>query len=142
MRWGILGVGEKLWIRSEEGKSLVRHLNVLVVDDDPSIRRLLRSALSVEEGFGEIREAVNGRDALRVCRVFTPDVVLLDNWMPGSDGATTAARLRELHPNARIVAFSGVIEGKPDWADAFVTKGESEGVDTVIDLARSAAAAG
>jgi chemotaxis response regulator CheB len=142
VRWGILGVGEKLWIRSEEGKSLVRHLNVLVVDDDPSIRRLLRSALSVEEGFGEIREAVNGRDALRVCRVFTPDVVLLDNWMPGSDGATTAAQLRELHPNARIVVFSGVIEGKPDWADAFVTKGESEGVDTVIDLARSAAAAG
>jgi chemotaxis response regulator CheB len=119
---------------------LVRRLNVLVVDDDPSIRSLLRSALSVEDDFGEVREAVNGHDAVRVCGDFEPDVVLLDNWMPVSDGASTAARLRELHPEARIVAFSGVIEGKPEWADAFVTKGEGDGLDTVIDLARTAAA--
>jgi two-component system chemotaxis response regulator CheB len=121
--------------------SSVRALNVLIVDDDPSIRALLRSALSVEEDFGDIREAVNGRDAVWICGEFTPDVILLDNWMPGSDGETTAARIRKLHPNARIVAFSGVIEGKPEWADAFVTKGESEGVDTVIDLARGTATA-
>jgi chemotaxis response regulator CheB len=120
---------------------LERPLNVLVVDDDPSIRALLRSALSVEDDFGEVREAVNGRDAVRVCGEFTPDVIFLDNWMPASDGATTAAQLRKLHPGARIVAFSGVIEGKPEWADAFVTKGETEGVDTVIDLARGTAEA-
>lgn len=108
----------------------------MLVDDDPSIRSLLRTALSVEDGFGEVREAVNGRDAIRVCRDFAPDVILLDNWMPVSDGASTAARLRELHPHARIVAFSGVIEGKPEWADAFVIKGESDELHTVIDLAR------
>ena len=119
----------------------MRALNVLLVDDDPSIRALLRSALSVEDDFGEVREAVNGREAVRICTEFTPDVILLDNWMPASDGASTAARIKELHPDARIVAFSGVIEGKPEWADAYVTKGESAEVDTVIDLARGTATA-
>jgi chemotaxis response regulator CheB len=134
---GILGAGEKLWKRS-----LVRPLNVLLVDDDPSIRALLRNALSVEEDFGEVREAINGRDAIKVCEDFTPDVVLLDHWMPASDGASTAARLKQLYPNARVVAFSGVIEGKPEWADAFVTKGDADEIDAVIDLARNGAAAG
>jgi chemotaxis response regulator CheB len=117
---------------------LLRQVNVLLVDDDPSIRNLLRTALSVEEGFGEVREAVDGRDALRVCEDFRPDVILLDYWLPRMDGAKTAAQIKELHPDARIVAFSGVVEGKPEWADDFVTKGRTRGLERVIDLARGA----
>jgi hypothetical protein len=53
------------------------------------------------------------------------------------DGRATAARIKELYPDARIVVFSGVVESKPEWADACVVKGRSAGVDMLIDLARS-----
>jgi chemotaxis response regulator CheB len=117
----------------------MKRLNVLVVDDDPSIRMLLRIAFTVEEGFGEVREAADGAEAVRVCGEFRPDVVLLDFWMPAMDGDTAAARIKELHPSARIVAFSGVIEGKPEWADDFVVKGRVPGLDSLIKYARGAA---
>ncbi len=117
----------------------MKPLNVLVVDDDPSIRLLLRIAFTVEDGFGEVREAVDGADAVRVCEEFRPDVVLLDYWMPTMDGGAAAVRIKEMHPVARIVAFSGVIEGKPEWADEFVVKGRAPGLDSLIKYARGAA---
>jgi YesN/AraC family two-component response regulator len=113
-------------------------LKVLLIDDDDSIRSLLRAALSVEDGFGEVREASNGWDALSIATEFEPDVILLDYWMPAMDGSETAEVLRSLHPDARIVAFSGVLESKPEWADEYVVKGRSPGIDRVIDLARGA----
>jgi YesN/AraC family two-component response regulator len=112
-------------------------VNVLLVDDDPSVRRLLKVALSLEEGFGEVREACGGADALRVCTEFKPDVIFLDFSMPEMDGRVTAARIKDVYPDARIVVFSGVVESKPEWADACVVKGRSAGVDMLIDLARS-----
>jgi YesN/AraC family two-component response regulator len=115
----------------------VGSVNVLLVDDDASVRRLLKVALSLEEGFGEVREACGGADALRVCTEFKPDVIFLDFWMPEMDGRATATRIKELYPDARIVVFSGVVESKPEWADACVVKGRSSGVDMLIDLARS-----
>jgi len=111
-------------------------LKVLLIDDDDSIRSLLRAVLSVEEGFGEVREASNGWDALSIASEFEPDVILLDYWMPSMDGRQTAEVLRSLHPAARIVAFSGVLESKPDWADDYVVKGHSPGIERIIDLAR------
>lgn len=106
----------------EDEKGL-KDVKVLLVDDDRSIRNLLRIALSVEEGIGEVREATDGSDALRVLDDFKPDVILLDYWMPRMDGGRVAPLIREKHPDVRIVAFSGVLEERPIWADAFYTKG-------------------
>lgn len=106
-----------------EDKKGLKDVKVLLVDDDRSIRNLLRIALSVEEGIGEVREATDGSDALRVLDDFKPDVILLDYWMPRMDGARVAPLIREKHPDVRIVAFSGVLEERPIWADAFYTKG-------------------
>lgn len=109
-------------------------LKVLVVDDDRSIRSLLRIAFSVEDGIGEVREAEGGAQALSVCEEFSPDVIFLDYWMPAMDGDVVASRLREMHPDARIVAFSGVLEAKPEWADQFYVKGDLPDIERVIDI--------
>jgi chemotaxis response regulator CheB len=98
-------------------------LKVLVVDDDDSVRNVLTIALSVEDEVGEVRTANDGNDAVRVCSEFRPDVVVLDYEMPEMDGKTAASHIRRLHPAARIVAFSGVLEGKPEWADDYLLKG-------------------
>jgi CheY-like chemotaxis protein len=98
-------------------------LKVLVVDDDDSVRNVLTIALSVEDGVGEVRTANDGNDALRVCSEFHPDVVVLDYEMPEMDGGTAATHIRAIYPDARIVAFSGVLEKKPEWADDYLLKG-------------------
>ena len=112
-------------------------LKILLVDDDRAIRSLLRIAFSVEDGVGEVVEAVDGLDALKRCETFAPDLVFLDYWMPSLDGAHTAAAIRERYPHTRIVAFSGVLDEKPEWADDLYIKGDLPDLELVIDLTRS-----
>ena len=57
-----------------------KHFRVLVVDDDPSIRRMIVAALK-RDGYSFL-EAANGRDALDIMRSEHPDVVVLDLMMP------------------------------------------------------------
>ncbi|HKU88841.1 MAG TPA: response regulator, partial [Steroidobacteraceae bacterium] len=58
---------------------------VLIVDDEPPARALLRSMLAEFEGFEVTAEAENGRRALEICDQQPPDIVLLDVRMPGID---------------------------------------------------------
>jgi CheY-like chemotaxis protein len=109
---------------------------VLVADDDESIRRFLRVALCHESGVGEVREAINGSDAVRICRDWAPDVVLLDYWMPVLDGGGAARAIRLDNPHVRIVAFSGVLQGTPEWADHSFLKGEPPDLELVVRLGR------
>ena len=113
-------------------------VNVLLVDDDDTIRQMLRIALGVQDGVGEVLEASDGREALEACKLFVPDLILLDYWMPTMDGATAAPILREMAPQAQIVAFSGVLDRKPQWADEWVLKGEMPDLEVLIDLCHAA----
>ena len=106
---------------------------VLVVDDDPSIRELLSTALE-EDGY-EVVPAVNGQDALAVCERWRPDVIVLDLMMPVMDGWTFAKRLRErdeipivvlsaatdLARHAKTIGAAAVI-GKPFDLDQLLPK--------------------
>jgi CheY-like chemotaxis protein len=111
-----------------------RLLRVLLVDDDVHIRKLLRTALRLESEDLELQEAETGTDAVRLARDFNPDVIILDYWLPGMDGETTARSIREVRPTARIISFSGVIEKKPDWADAHYVKGQLPDLERIIRL--------
>jgi len=65
---------------------------VLVVDDEPPIRRLLRTTLAVEEH--RVLEAETGAEALRLARHHRPDIVILDLGLPDIDGLEVIRRLR------------------------------------------------
>ena len=68
-------------------------MRVLIVDDSPIVRMLLRSVM---EGSGlQVREAADGEQALRVLASFTPDIITMDVHMPGMDGYETTARILE-----------------------------------------------
>ncbi len=116
----------------------MRPVNVLIADDDAGIRTFLRVALRHEDGVGEVREVANGSDAVAMCREWTPDVVVLDYWMPELDGSCAARAIRLDNPNVRIVAFSGVLQGTPEWADHSFLKGEVPDLQTVVRLGRDA----
>lgn len=64
----------------------------LVVDDDPSVRALIRMILE-DEGY-EVRMARDGADALRQLSRWQPDVMLLDLMMPNMDGWTLCSQMR------------------------------------------------
>jgi CheY-like chemotaxis protein len=67
---------------------------VLVVDDDDHIREVATLALEVVGGW-RVTSTSSGEDAARIASDEHPDAVLLDVMMPGVDGPSTLARLRE-----------------------------------------------
>jgi two-component system, OmpR family, response regulator len=67
-------------------------VKVLIVDDEPDIRRIARLSL-VRIGGMEVIEAANGDEALHQARGESPDAILLDVMMPGRDGPSTLAAL-------------------------------------------------
>lgn len=111
-------------------------VNILLVDDNDAVRLILRIILSIEDEIGEVREAADGEAAVKVCDDFRPDVVLLDYWMPEMDGGTAAIQIRSKHPGARIVAYSAVLDRKPEWADEFFVKDDIPDPEYLVDLAR------
>ena len=80
--------------------------SVLIVDDEPNIRRMV-GALLAAEGY-EVRDAPDGASGLARAQESEPDVLLLDLMMPGElDGIATLARLRESVPDVPVVMMSG-----------------------------------
>ena len=80
---------------------------VLVVDDDPDYRLLVRLALAPASGFEVVAEAGDGAAAVVAAQREQPDVVLLDCRMPGTDAFDALPGLRAAAPEARIVLVSG-----------------------------------
>ena len=101
-------------------------INLLVVDDEPGIRRVLRTSL-VSTGFA-IEEASDGEAALGKFRRSPSHLVLLDINMPGMGGIETCRRIRRLAPDTGIVMISvrGQEEDKVQaleaGADDYITK--------------------
>jgi two-component system nitrogen regulation response regulator NtrX len=80
--------------------------SVLIVDDEPNIRRMV-SALLTSEGF-EVRDAADGAAGLARADEFEPDLVLLDLMIPGAmDGMAVLERLRERMPELPVIMMSG-----------------------------------
>lgn len=82
---------------------------VLVIDDLPFMRSLLRDVLS-NAGFTVVAEAADGRQGMVAYARHEPDVVLLDITMPIMDGITALKRIMELDPQARVVMCSSLGE--------------------------------
>lgn len=98
---------------------------ILVVDDEPQIRRIMRTTLT---GAGyEVDDAKTGEESLEKVREFHPDLVLLDFNMPGT-GGLAACRAIRAHSGAAIImltvrnAESDKVEALDAGADDFVTK--------------------
>jgi len=82
---------------------------VLVVNDDPRIRRLYRDAL--EEGGYRVLEAEGADAALEVLDTKGADLAILDIRMPDAQGLELVSRLRATHPRLPIILCSAVAPG-------------------------------
>ena len=73
---------------------------VLYVEDDTDIRTIALMALETV-GALQVRACASGAEAIEAAPGFGPDLLLLDVMMPGMDGMTTLARLREIPATAK-----------------------------------------
>jgi two-component system KDP operon response regulator KdpE len=99
---------------------------VLVIDDEPPIRRLLRTSLSAN-GF-QVLEAANGRDGLAAIEAQKPEIIVLDLGLPDIDGLDIIRTLRAAGNKTPIVVLSSrgeeriKVEALDAGADDYVTK--------------------
>ncbi|MAB73080.1 MAG: regulator [Planctomycetaceae bacterium] len=102
---------------------------ILVVDDDPSIVRIIGEMLEREDRF-EVRTASTGYDAGMMTREFRPNVILLDYMLPDVNGNVVCQRIKADPDLAdtRVVIISGVVRQEEiddlmaAGADAFIPK--------------------
>ena len=85
-----------------------RRLRILVVDDEPDIRKLLEVQLMVLGHFEVVGGAGEGAEALELVRATQPDAVVMDLLMPGVNGFQAIDVLQRESPGMGIVAYSGV----------------------------------
>lgn len=103
-------------------------IRVLVVDDDPAIRKLLDLSLSLE-GM-EITSAEDGVAGFQAARQLHPDVILLDVMMPGMSGIDVLKRIRQDSElgDSRVILVTAKAADADAWAgwcsgaDSYVTK--------------------
>jgi len=83
-------------------------VSVLVIDDDPDVRRFIAAALE-EQGY-RVRQANDGREGLAAIEREVPDLVVLDFIMPGMSGADVAKQILKKRPEQPILFVSGYSE--------------------------------
>ncbi|MEM7676100.1 MAG: response regulator [Myxococcota bacterium] len=85
-------------------------MRILVVDDAHVERAVLRSMLE-QEHFEVVGEASTGVQAVELFRSLRPDVALVDLLLPQMSGIEVARAILTLHPNASLIAVSGLSQG-------------------------------
>lgn len=95
-------------VQVEEGRRTPEEalrLRVIIADDDPMTRRVLRDGLQ-QAGIVVIAEAGSGREAVELVAHYEPDVLLMDVVMPGMDGVAATKQVREVAPGTKVVVLT------------------------------------
>jgi len=89
-----------------------RPITVVVCDDVPDMRMLVRLTLEEDANVQVVGEAGDGRTGIEEIKRLQPDVVVLDLSMPELDGLEVIPVIHEIAPKTQIVIFSGFEESK------------------------------
>jgi CheY-like chemotaxis protein len=79
-------------------------VHVLIVDDEPDVRALFRTAFELEGAT--VDEAGDGDECLACAALHAPDLVVLDLWMPNRNGFATLPELRRSHPTCPVLVVT------------------------------------
>jgi len=118
-------------------------IRILIVDDQALFREGLKTLLSVQSDFEIVGEVENGQEALRMVLQHKPHVVLMDLRMPVMDGVTATRRLKENHPDSRVLVLTtfdddeDIFEGLRAGAVGYLLKDVSS--EKLFEAVRAAA---
>ena len=85
---------------------------VLIVDDLPEVRVLVRTRLRLSDGMDIVGEAESGTTAVQMARDLRPDAVVLDLKVPGVAGRSLFSAVTEASPSSRVVVFTAYEEDR------------------------------
>lgn len=88
----------------------MRHITVLLVDDQQVIRESLRSRLNAEADLALVGEAKDGLQAVTMAAKFCPDVIIMDISMPRLNGLEAMERILKMRPATRVLILSAHID--------------------------------
>jgi CheY-like chemotaxis protein/HPt (histidine-containing phosphotransfer) domain-containing protein len=100
---------------------MIRH-RILVVEDEADVRKVVELALARDPELS-VRTCASGREGLAEAAAWSPDLVLLDVMMPGMDGPTTLAHLRDNPATAEIPVVFLTARARPAELAHFVSLG-------------------
>ena len=101
---------------------------VLVIDDSPSMRRIIKDMINSIDEFEVIAQAIDAYDAREKIKQYEPDLVTIDINMPKMDGVTFLRNLMRLHPMPAVVISGEGVRGNDifdDGAVGFIPKPEN-----------------
>ena len=81
-------------------------ISIFIADDQPEVRQALRRGFERDGRLEIVGESEDGVAALREIAILSPDVVILDLAMPGTDGLAVLPGIREASPNTKVIVFS------------------------------------
>lgn len=83
-------------------------ISLMIVDDHPMVREGLAAMLESEHDFVVSALAATGEEAVAIGKMAKPDIVMSDIRMPGMDGFGVLERLKEIHPDIRVLLMAGM----------------------------------
>ena len=89
-------------------------IRVLLADDLPAIRKMLRRALERDGRFEVLGEAEDGAEAVKMATEAKPDAMVLDLAMPNLNGLQAIPQILEASPHTKIIVLSGFVEMGPE----------------------------
>ena len=96
-------------------------MKVLVVDDLPDARFILKKRLERERVFDVVGEAANGQEAIDLCEQLSPDVVVMDFRMPVMDGLEATREIKDRFPSIEVIGFTAYED--PNMREAMISAG-------------------
>jgi two-component system, CitB family, response regulator DctR len=81
-------------------------ISVFVIDDDPMVREVNKEFIKRVNGFRIVGEASNGEEGIQLVKELTPDVVILDIFMPKINGVKTLREFRKHELNVDVIVVS------------------------------------
>ena len=81
--------------------------SVAVAEDNAVVREVLRGIIRHDESLSLVAEARDGTAALELVALHKPDVICLDVMMPGLDGLSALKKIRQEHPDTRVIIVTG-----------------------------------
>lgn len=118
-----------------------RLLRLLIADDQPLIRRALSMTLGAEADIDVVGLAANGQQAIEMALELKPDVVIMDQQMPGISGAAATREITAKRPEVRIVVLTTfdddelVFEAIRSGAHAYLLKDATE--EVILETVRA-----
>lgn len=85
---------------------MIKPIRVMIVDDHDVVRRGLNIFFQAYDDLELVGEAVNGAEAVKLCKELHPDVVLMDLIMPEMDGITATTIIRREFPQTQVIALT------------------------------------